>query len=108
VVVIDGVIEIGRFYVMEMNVEKPKIMTISRREYDNKNQLENVEYIKSLGRVITNEARGAREIQSRTAIAKAAFNNKALFTSKLDLNFKEETSILSAKFGALLCVVLKL
>jgi Ser/Thr protein kinase RdoA (MazF antagonist) len=34
---------------------------------------------------ITNVARCTREIKSRTAIAKAAFNSQ-LFTSKLDLN----------------------
>jgi hypothetical protein len=49
-----------------------------------------VEYFNSLGRVTTNEARGTREIQSRTAIAKAAFNKKALFTCKLDLNLRKK------------------
>jgi hypothetical protein len=87
---IDRLTEIGRFYLMEMNVKKTKIMRISSTEYDNKNQLENVEYINSLGRVITNEARGAIEIQSRTATAKAAFNMNALFTSKLDLSLRKK------------------
>jgi hypothetical protein len=42
-------------------------------------QPENVEYLKYLGSMITNDARRAREIKFRIAIAKASFNNK--FTS---------------------------
>jgi hypothetical protein len=50
-------------------------------------QLENVEYLNSLGSMITNDARCTRVIKSRIAMAKAAFNKKKnLFTSKLDLN----------------------
>jgi hypothetical protein len=49
-------------------------------------QLENVEYFKYLGSMITNDARCTREIKYRIAMAKAAFNKKTLFTSKLDLN----------------------
>jgi hypothetical protein len=52
-------------------------------------QLENVEYFSYLGSMITNDARCTREIKSRIAIAKAAFNKKKkLFTSKLDLNLR--------------------
>jgi hypothetical protein len=41
--------------------------------------------------MITNDARCAREIKSRIAIAKAAFNRKkTLFTSKLDLNLRKK------------------
>jgi len=36
----------------------------------------NVEHIKYLGSMVTNEARFTREIKSRIAIAKAAFNKK--------------------------------
>ena len=42
-------------------------------------QPENVEYLKYLGSMITNEARCAREIKFRIAIEKAAFSNR--FTS---------------------------
>jgi hypothetical protein len=50
-------------------------------------QLENVEYFNYLGSMITNDAMCTREIKSRIAMAKAAFNKKkTLFTSKLDLN----------------------
>jgi len=48
-----------------------------------------VEYFNSFGS-IRNEARGTREIQSRILMAKAAFNKKALFISKLDLNLKNK------------------
>jgi hypothetical protein len=58
-----------------------------------KKQLENVEYFSYLGSMITNYARCTREIKSRLAMAKAAFNKrKTLFTSKLDLNLREKTS----------------
>jgi hypothetical protein len=41
--------------------------------------------------MITNDVRCRREIKSRIAMAKAAFNKKkALFTSKLDLNLKKK------------------
>ena len=56
----------------------------------NQKQLENVEYFNYLGSMITNDARCTREIKSRIAMAKAAFNNKkTLFTSKLDLNLRK-------------------
>jgi hypothetical protein len=58
-----------------------------------KKQPENVEYFNHLGVVI----RCTREIMFRIAMTKAEFNKKKkknnnLFTSKLDLNCKEETS----------------
>jgi hypothetical protein len=48
-----------------------------------------VEYFNCLGSVITSHARCAREIKSMIARAQAAFNKKALFTSKLDLNLRK-------------------
>jgi hypothetical protein len=39
-------------------------------------QLENVECLKYLGSLITNDARYTREIKSRIAMAKTAFNKK--------------------------------
>jgi hypothetical protein len=54
-------------------------------------QLANVEYFNYLGSMITNDARCTREIKSRIAMAKAAFNKKRnLFTSKLDLNLRKK------------------
>jgi hypothetical protein len=92
----DGLIEIGRRYGMEMNVEKTKVMRIPRQPFPIKimivqKQLENVEYFKYLGSMITNDARCTYKIKSRIAMAKAAFNKKkTLFTSQLDLNLRKK------------------
>jgi hypothetical protein len=72
---VDRLIEIGRRYGMEMNVEKTKVMKISRQPSPmnfmiDQKQLENVEYFNYLGSMITNDARFAREIQSRNAMVK--------------------------------------
>jgi hypothetical protein len=54
-------------------------------------QLENVEYFNYLGSMITSDARCTRDIKSRIAMAKAAFNKKKnLFTSKLELNLRKK------------------
>jgi len=78
---IDKVIEIGSCYGMEMNVEKTKIMRISRQPSPvtimlDQKQLENVECFKHLGSMLTNDGRCTCEIKSRIAMAKAAFNKK--------------------------------
>jgi hypothetical protein len=71
-------------------------MRISRQPYPIKimiyqKQLENVEYFNYFGSMITNNARCTREIKSRIAMTKAAFNNKKiLFTSKLDLKLRKK------------------
>jgi hypothetical protein len=66
---------------MKMNVEKTKAMRISRQPSPlqfmvDQKQLENVECFNYLGSMITNAARCTREIKSRIAKAKAAFNRK--------------------------------
>jgi hypothetical protein len=49
------------------------------------------EYFNYLGRILTNYAKCTREIKSRIAMTKAAFNKKkALFTSKLNLNLRRK------------------
>ena len=79
-----------------MNVEKSKVMRISRQPFPvqvttDQTQLKNVEYLKHLGSIITNNARCTRRVKSRTAMAKAAFKKKKnLFTSKLDLNLRKK------------------
>jgi hypothetical protein len=60
--IIDRLIEIGSLYGMGMNVEKPKVMRISRQPSPIKvmidqKQLENVEYFNYLGSMITSDAR---------------------------------------------------
>jgi hypothetical protein len=57
---IDKLIEIGRCYGMEMNVEKTKVMRISRQPFAVKimidqKQLENVKSFKYLGSMLTND-----------------------------------------------------
>ena len=59
---IDKLIEIGRCYGMEMDVEKTKIMRISRQQLPvnimiDQKQLENVESFKYLGSILTNDGR---------------------------------------------------
>jgi hypothetical protein len=93
---VDRLIETGKRYGMEMNVEKTKVMRISRQPSPmgimiDQKQLEKMEYFNYLGSMITNDARCTREIKSRIAMAKAAFNKKKnLFTSKLDLNLRKK------------------
>jgi hypothetical protein len=88
---IDKLIEIGGCYGMETNVEKTKVMRISRQPFPVKividqKQLENVESFKYLGSILTNDGRNFCEIKCRIAMAKAAFNKKrALFIITLDL-----------------------
>ena len=75
----------------ENECEKTKVMRISREPSPShimidQKQLENVEYFNYFGNTTTNGARCTREIKSRIAIAKAAFNSKkTFFTSRLDL-----------------------
>ena len=80
---IDKLIEIGRCYGMEMNVEKTKVTRISRQPFPVKiiidqKQLENVESFKYLGNILTNDGRCTCEIKCRIAMAKAAFNKKRI------------------------------
>jgi len=54
-------------------------------------QVENLEFFKYLGSMLTNDGICTCEIKSRIAMAKAAFNKKkTLFTSKLDLNLRKK------------------
>ena len=79
-----------------MNVEKTKVMRISRQTLPVKTlidhkQLGNVESFKYFGSMLTNYGRYTCEIKSRIAMAKAAFNKKrALFTSTLDLKLRKK------------------
>ena len=92
----DKLTEFGSYYGMEMNVEKTKVMRISRQPSPviimiDQKQLENVECFKYLGSMLTNDGRCTCEIKCRIAMAKAAFSKKkTLFTSKLDLNLRKK------------------
>jgi hypothetical protein len=59
---IDKLIETGRCYEMEMNVEKTRVMRISRQPFPVKimidqKRLENMESFKYLGSTLTNDGR---------------------------------------------------
>ena len=87
---------LGRYYGIEMNVGKTKVMRISRQPFPvtikiDQKQLENVECFKYLGNILTNDGRCTWEIKSRITMAKASFNKKkTLFTSKLVLNLRKK------------------
>jgi hypothetical protein len=91
---IDKLIEIC--YGMEMNVEKTKVVRISRQQFPVKimidqKQLENVKSFKYLGSILTSNGRYTCEIKCRIAMAKAAFNKKrTLFTCTLDLELRKK------------------
>ena len=93
---IDKVIEIGRCYGMKINVEKTKVVRISRQPslvtimVDQK-PLENVECFKYLGSMLPNDGRCTYEIKSRIAMVKAAFRKKKnIFTSTIDLHLRKK------------------
>jgi hypothetical protein len=94
--IIHKLTEIGRCYGMEMNVEKTKLMRISRQPFRVKimvdqKQLENGKPFKYLGSILTNYGRCTCEIKRRIAMVKAAFNkNRTLFTSTLDLELRKK------------------
>jgi len=94
--IIDKLNEIGRCYGMEMNMEKSKVMRISRQPLSVKimidqKQLENVEPFKYFGSILTNDGRCTCEIKCMITMAKATFNNKRiLFTSTLDLGLRKK------------------
>jgi len=79
-----------------MNVEKTKVMRISRQPSPvtimiEQKQLENIDCFKYLSSMLTTDGRCTCEIKSRIAMAKAAFSKeKNLFTSKLDLNLRKK------------------
>ena len=92
---IDKLIEIGGCYGMDMNVEKTKVMRISRQPFPVKimidqKQLENVESFRYLCSILTNDGICTCEIKCRITMAKAAFNKKALFTGTLNLELRKK------------------
>jgi len=92
----DKLTEIGRCYGMEINVEKTKVMRISRQPFPvnimiDQKQLANEESFKYLDSMLTNDGRCTCEIKSRIAMAKASFNKtRALSTSTLDLKLRKK------------------
>jgi hypothetical protein len=76
--------------------KKTKVVRISRQQLPVKiiidqKQLQNVEFYKYLGRILTNDGRCICEIKCRNAVAKAALNKKrTLFTGTLDLELRKK------------------
>ena len=73
--------------------------------YGRSKQLQKVKYFNYLGCLI-NYARHKHEIKSRMVMAKAAFKNNTLFTSKKDLNLRKK--LLKCYIQSIACVVLKI
>ena len=80
-----------------MYVEKTKVKLTRNSRKPSKvqivvdqKQLENVEYFNYVSSMITNDGRCTREIKYRIAMAKATFNRKIIFTSKLGLNLRKK------------------
>jgi hypothetical protein len=73
----DRLLQVGRHYGMETNVEKTMAMRIKNKptQYTlEQKQLESVEHFNCLGSMKTNDARCTCEIKSRITMAKTAFN----------------------------------
>jgi hypothetical protein len=91
-----GLLKIIRFYRIEINVGKAKLLRISSQPspvqiITDQKQLENAEYFKYLRSMVTHDARCTREIKAILAMAKAAFHEiKTIFTSKLDFNLRKK------------------
>ena len=64
---------------------------IPSKNYDRPKQLENVEFFKYLGSILTNDGRCTCEIKCSVAMAKVAFNKKrSRFTSTVDLKLRKK------------------
>jgi hypothetical protein len=91
-------IEIRRCCGMQKNVEKTKVMGISRQPSPEKVMMdqkhpENVEYFNYFGSMITNDARCAWKIKSMIVMEKAAFDKKEeSFHQQIGLKYEENTS----------------
>jgi len=69
-------------------------------------QPENVEYLNSLGRTMTNNEGYLQEIKSRVAMAVTAFKKSTLCSSKLDLKLRKKLT--KCYIWSIVCMVLKL
>ena len=97
-------------YAMETNVEKTKVMRISREPSPlqimlDQYQLQSVEYFNYLGSMITNDARCAREIKSSFAMVKVSIQqDEDSFHQQIGLKFTKETSkVLRLKHSPVWC-----
>jgi hypothetical protein len=89
--VVDGPIEIGRRYGMEMNVEKTKVMRISRtipnKIYDRSKAIGECKYFNYLGSTM----QGVYvKLNPELSWQKQHLTRRRLFTSKLNLNLRKK------------------
>jgi hypothetical protein len=89
---IDRLILVGRYYEMELKIEKTKVMKSQGthpqyRLWETK-KLKIVEYFKYLGSMVTNDARCTREIKSRIAMA-TQHSTRRFFYQQNGLKFKK-------------------
>ena len=78
---------------MEINVEDTNVIRISKRPSPLQSRIDPkyLEHVEYLVIVITYDVRCTRVIKCRVALAQAPFNKrKAVFTSKLDFNLRNE------------------
>ena len=88
-------IEIGRCW-LEMNVEKSKMMGISRQTSPmhimvDQTQAEYMDYLNYVRSITTNDARCTQEVKSRIAMPNAFQQEEGSFHQQFGLKFKEET-----------------
>ena len=75
-------------YDMKIHVNKTKVMKISRKQEENLNiiingqKVEQVSHFKYLGSLLTEDGGSGKEIRTRIAMAKEAFNNKKVLLTK--------------------------
>ena len=93
-----------------MNVEKTKVMRISRQPSPvtimiDQKQLENVECFKYLGSMLTNNGRCTCEIKSRIAMSKRCIQQEeGSFYQQIGLKFEKETNkMLHLEHGFVWC-----
>jgi hypothetical protein len=113
----DILIEIDRFYGMEIKVEQTEVVRITRQPSSvqimvHQTQLEVAEYFNNFCSLLTSGARWTSEIKSRIIMAKESFNKKkVLFTSKLDLNLRKKQAKYyfrsTSYYGAETCTIRK-
>jgi hypothetical protein len=95
---LDRLTEIGRCNGIEKNMGKTKVVRISRQPsplqtLTDQKQVENVEYFKHVGCMLTYDARCTCDTKSKTVTSKASFmKGKKTLHQYIGLKFKEETS----------------
>jgi hypothetical protein len=106
---IDRLVEIGRCYGKEMNVEKTKVIRLEGEPSQLHIMIDQnnwrMKYLKYLGGIIRNKERRTHEIKFRITMTKAEFNRKKiLFTSKFNLNLsKKLMKVLNLEFSIVWC-----